>query len=98
MKYTVGTIALIVGPGYEYEGEPKLDLIEEILKGICGVRLDWCVCAGRKNGDAAIRVELYSNAPEAVARREIKGAAKKLADALFSQGVVAFNGDTELIN
>ena len=89
-------ISLLVGAGYEYEGKPKLDLIEEVLKNICGVRLDWFVCAGRKNGDAAIRVEFNSNAPEAVARREIKRAAQELADVLYSQGALVFIKDKDI--
>ena len=96
----VGMISLLVGAGYEYEGKPKLDLIEETLKGICGVRLDWFVSAGRKNGDAAISVQFSSNAPEAVARREIKRAAQELADALYSSGALVFIEDknVEYIN
>jgi len=94
MKVTTGLISLIVPYGdYEYEGEPKLDLISDILKGICGTQLDYFVCAGRKNGFAAIRVEFnsYSN----TARKDIEAAAKQLVETLDTQGVLVFMDGTD---
>lgn len=93
MKVVVATITLAIPYGdYEYEGEPKLDLIDGILKGICGTQLDYFVCAGRKNGFAAIRVEFnsYSN----TARKDIEAAAKQLAETLDTQGVLVFMDGT----
>ena len=98
MKVVTGLISLIVPYGdYEYEGEPKLDLIDNIIGDICGGHLDYFICAGRKNGLAAVKVEFISYSDGVVARKDIKDAAERLVEALGTDGVLVFIEDAEPI-
>lgn len=96
MKVTVATIAVVVPYGdYEYEGHPKLDSIDDILKNICGTRVDYFVCEGRKNGFPAVKVEFNSYSDPKVARKDIKSACKSFVDALNTRGTLVFMEDSE---
>ena len=79
-------------------GEPKLDLIDNIIRDICGGHLDYFICAGRKNGLAAVKVEFISYSDNVVARKDIKDAAKRLVEALDTEGVLVFIEDAEPID
>ena len=99
MKVVTGLISLIVPYGdYEYEGEPKLDLIDNIIRDICGDHLDYFICAGRKNGLAAVKVEFTSYSDDVAARKDIKDAAKRLVEALDTEGVLVFIENAEPID
>lgn len=98
MKVTVATMAVAVPYGdYVYEGHPKLDSIADILESICGTRIDYFVCEGRKNGFPAVKVEFNSYYNPKVARKDIESACKSFVDALNTRGVLVFMKDSEPI-